>query len=94
MKNRILIIICCLIFILQSCYTIDESMFFQPTKLERLSNAYDFNDIYFLYEGPASLFKHRISKLEIMEHDIAIRSREVQHIEVSTMLVTLVLCQS
>lgn len=40
---------------MQSCYTIDESMFFQPTKLERLSNAYDFNDIYFSVEDSISL---------------------------------------
>jgi fermentation-respiration switch protein FrsA (DUF1100 family) len=55
MKYKRLILISLLSFLFQSCYTIDESMFFQPAKLERLSSDYKFNDIYFSVEDSISL---------------------------------------
>lgn len=55
LKYKIIISFCLLSLYFQGCYTIDESMFFQPIKLERLSNDYKFNDIYFSIEDSISL---------------------------------------
>jgi fermentation-respiration switch protein FrsA (DUF1100 family) len=55
MKNKILILIFSLSLLSQGCYTIEESMFFQPVKLERLSSDYKFHDVYFSVEDSISL---------------------------------------
>jgi len=55
MRNKIIIFSGLIALLLQGCYTIDESVLFQPVKLERLSGNYKFNDVYYTVEDSITI---------------------------------------
>ena len=62
MKIKVIILFGLLTVLFQGCYTVEESMFFQPTKLEKLTSDYKFNDVYFPVEDSISLNGWYLSK--------------------------------